>query len=322
MHVSYPGTGRRPAVHAVDDVSFTIAAGQIVGLVGESGSGKSSIGSVLLGLVEPDAGRLIFAGQDITRSRRRDRRLIARQLQAVFQDPFGSMNPTLTVGDTLAETLRYNLGLSHEQIHNRLGDALTEVGLDESVLGRYPAQFSGGQRQRLAIARAIAVEPSFLICDEAVSALDLSVQAQVLNLLMRLRTRRNLSYLFISHDLAVVRYLSDQIVVLYAGRIVERGPAEIVGERPSHPYTQALLAAAPVADPDEQTERRARRTTLTVRSERPATGCSFADRCPFAIDRCRVERPELIAHASGAFVACHRADELTATTAPAPSSRP
>ncbi|GAA1949608.1 oligopeptide/dipeptide ABC transporter ATP-binding protein [Catenulispora subtropica] len=309
LTVRYPGARRRTPVTAVDDVSFSVGYGRTVGVVGESGSGKSSIGAALLGLVPVADGTIRYDGEDITHATRRDRRRLARGMQIVFQDPFGSMNPARTVGATLGEALRFNLGLGEAETRARLVEAVREVGLPEAALDRYPGQFSGGQRQRLAIARALAVKPAFIVCDEPVSALDLSVQAQVVNLLMRLKQTHGLGYLFISHDLTIVRHLSDEIVVLFAGRVVEQGPAAIVGERPTHPYTRALLAAAPVPDPDRQAERRLRRTA----GPRPATGiavdgCAFSERCPLVVDRCRAERPELLPAPGGVAVACHRSD--------------
>lgn len=304
-------------VNAVRGVDLTVGRGETVGLVGESGSGKSTIGSAVLGLVPATGGGVEFDGADITRSTRADRRLLARRMQVVFQDPYGSMNPAHTVGDTLAEALRYNLGLPQDEIRERVLRALDDVGLPPGAAHRYPAAFSGGQRQRIAIARALVMEPDFIVCDEAVSALDLSVQAQVLNVLVRLKQSRGLSYLFISHDLSVVRYLSDTIVVLYAGRVVERGPASLVADHPSHPYTQALLAAAPVPDPVAQRRRQAERrlaSTVTTASGRVSAGCAFAARCPFAQENCWAEQPELVEH-DGVAVACHWRDEIAAGTA-------
>ncbi|GGN20487.1 oligopeptide/dipeptide ABC transporter ATP-binding protein [Streptomyces fuscichromogenes] len=304
-------------VHAVRGVDLTVGRGETVGLVGESGSGKSTIGSAVLGLVPATGGGIEFDGADITHATRTDRRLLARRMQVVFQDPYGSMNPAHTVGDTLAEALRHNLGLPADEIHERVLRALDDVGLPPGAAHRYPAAFSGGQRQRIAIARALVMEPDFIVCDEAVSALDLSVQAQVLNLLARLKRDRGLSYLFISHDLAVVRYLSDTIVVLYAGRVVERGPAALVADHPSHPYTRALLAAAPVPDPIAQRRRQAERrltSTAGTTSGRVSAGCAFAPRCPFAQETCWSDQPELVEH-DGVSVACHRRDEIAAGTA-------
>ncbi|MET3803221.1 oligopeptide/dipeptide ABC transporter ATP-binding protein [Nakamurella sp. UYEF19] len=311
--VHYPGRRRRsPGLDAVRGVSIDIAAGRTVGLVGESGSGKSSIGAALLGLVPTAAGTISFDGADITHADRAARRLLARRMQVVFQDPFGSMNPARTIGETVTEALRYNLGLDRGVVADRLERALTDVGLPPSAAGRYPGEFSGGQRQRIAIARAIAVDPDFIVCDEAVSALDLSVQAQVLNLFARLKAERGLSYLFISHDLSVVRYLSDEIVVLFGGRVVEQGPAGTVAGRPAHPYTQALVAAAPVPDPVEQRRRRLQRIALAVAGAGTVAapqGCAFAPRCPLATAICREEDPQLAEREQQVKVACHHYED-------------
>ncbi|NUO45038.1 MAG: ABC transporter ATP-binding protein [Streptomyces sp.] len=301
-------------VNAVRGVNLTVGRGETVGLVGESGSGKSTIGSAVLGLAPVTGGSVQFDGADITHSTRTDRRLLARRMQVVFQDPYGSMNPAHTVGDTLAEALRYNLGLPADEIRERILRALDDVGLPPGAAHRYPAAFSGGQRQRIAIARALVMEPDFVVCDEAVSALDLSVQAQVLNLLARLKRTRGLSYLFISHDLTVVRYLSDTIVVLYAGQVVERGPAAQVADHPVHPYTRALLAAAPVPDPVVQRRRQAERrlaATTGPAAGRISAGCSFAPRCPFAQETCWTVQPQIVQHDEAA-VACHRHEEIAA----------
>ncbi|WP_046727285.1 oligopeptide/dipeptide ABC transporter ATP-binding protein [Streptomyces humi] len=304
-------------VTAVRGVDLTVDRGETVGLVGESGSGKSTIGSAVLGLVPASRGGIEFDGADITHGTRADRRLLARRMQVVFQDPYGSMNPAHTVGDTLAEALRHNLRLPADEIQERVLRALDDVGLPPGAAHRHPAAFSGGQRQRIAIARALVMEPEFVVCDEAVSALDLSVQAQVLNLLARLKRARGLSYLFISHDLAVVRYLSDTVVVLYAGRVVERGPAVQVADHPLHPYTRALLAAAPVPDPVAQRRRQAERRlagTVGTAAARTSVGCAFAPRCAFAQEVCWSVQPDLVAHDTVA-VACHRGEEIAAGTA-------
>ncbi|UUU29433.1 ATP-binding cassette domain-containing protein [Streptomyces sp. CA-210063] len=318
LDVTYRRPGRRGGpVHAVRGVDLTVRRGETVGLVGESGSGKSTIGSAVLGLVPATGGSVSFDGTDITHSSRADRRLLARRMQVVFQDPYGSMNPAHTVGDTLSEALRHNLGLPGDEIEKRVLRALDDVGLPPGAARRYPAAFSGGQRQRIAIARALVMEPDFIVCDEAVSALDLSVQAQVLNLLAQLKRTRSLSYLFISHDLSVVRYLSDTIVVLYAGRVVERGPAAQIADHPAHPYTRALLAAAPVPDPVIQRRRQAERRRVvaaTPATGRTSQGCDFAPRCPFAQETCWSTRPELTDH-DGVAVACHRYDQVMAEAA-------
>lgn len=312
LTVSYSARGRGPTV-AVDGVDLEVHHGETVGLVGESGSGKSSLGNAILGLVDVAAGEVRFDGEAITHADRRDRRRLSERMQVVFQDPYGSMNPVRTIRDTLTEGLRLNLGLPAPEIEHRVERALADVSLPTSVLQRYPGQFSGGQRQRIAIARALVVDPAFLVCDEAVSALDLSVQAQVLNMLVRLRTERSLAQLFISHDLSVITHLSEVIVVMYAGRVVERGPVGVVGRGEGHPYTRMLLASAPVPDPELQVERRAARRRLVPADPTPVgttDACLFADRCPFARAECRATRPPLEVRADGHLVACHRYDEI------------
>ena len=247
-----------PVFQALKGVSLDIAAGETVGLVGESGSGKTTMGRVILGLTPPTAGRVMFDGQDMTHAPQSVRRQLGRDIQVVFQDPYGSLNPARTIGDTLSEPLMMIRGLSRSEIVSRIDEVLHRVGLPSDAAQRYPGQFSGGQRQRIAIARAVIVHPRLLVCDEPVSALDLSVQAQVLNLLKQLQQTMGLAMLFISHDLTVVRHVSHRTVVLYRGAIVEQGDAAQVHDHPQHPYTQKLLAAAPVPDPLLQRQRRER----------------------------------------------------------------
>ncbi|HEX3650085.1 MAG TPA: ATP-binding cassette domain-containing protein, partial [Pseudonocardiaceae bacterium] len=253
----YPRGFRRPPLVAVDQVSLSVAAGETVALVGESGSGKSSLGNAVLGLVAPARGTIVFDDEDITRARPGRRRVLTRDIQCVFQDPTGSLNPRRTVGQTLGERLVRDR-LSRAEQTERVAAALRRVNLDADAADRYPAQFSGGQLQRIAIARALMVRPRLIVCDEPTSALDLSVQAQVLNLLTRLRRELGLGYLFITHDLAVVRHVAHRVVVLYRGSVVESGPTEQVCDRPADPYTRRLLDAVPVPDPAEQARRRAR----------------------------------------------------------------
>jgi peptide/nickel transport system ATP-binding protein len=247
---------RRPAFRALDQVSFDVNAGETVGLVGESGSGKTTIGRVVLGMVAASAGRVRFDGEDITHATRVRRRALAREIQVVFQDPYGSLNPARRIGDTLAEPLLSDAALTRDDRAVRIREVLARVGMPADTAERYPAQFSGGQRQRIAIARAVIARPRLVICDEPVSALDLSVQAQVLNLLNDLQRSMGLALLFISHDLGVVRHVSHRTLVLYKGQIVERGDTQRVHAAPEHPYTRALLAAAPVPDPIAQRARR------------------------------------------------------------------
>jgi ABC-type oligopeptide transport system ATPase subunit len=249
--------GKGQVFQALKGVSLNIHPGETVGLVGESGSGKTTVGRVILGLTEATSGQVIFDGEDITQASRTRRRILGRDIQVVFQDPYGSLNPARTVGDTLAEPLLSDKSLSPTDIQQRIAEVLQRVGMPTDTAQRYPGQFSGGQRQRIAIARAVIAKPRLIVCDEPVSALDLSVQAQVLNLLKELQQSMGLAMLFISHDLTVVRHVSHRTVVLYRGDIVEQGDAAQVHEHPQHPYTRALLAAAPVPDPLIQRERRA-----------------------------------------------------------------
>ncbi|MCF2527305.1 ABC transporter ATP-binding protein [Yinghuangia soli] len=303
-----------PPLRAVDGVSFAVRAGETVGLVGESGSGKSTIGRAVLGLNPVTEGRISFAGDDITRAAPRVRRRLSSRLQVVFQDPYSSLNPARTIGQTLAEPLLVHEKSGRAETAERVAAMLRRVGMPADAADRYPGQFSGGQRQRIAIARALMLSPQLVICDEPVSALDLSIQAQVMNLLAELQDELALSYLFIAHDLPVVRHLSHRVLVLYRGQVLESGDAGAVYDRPAHPYTQALLAAAPEPDPAAQRARRASRAAAKAEPGPPSpTGCVFAHRCPQVADRCRTERPELRVLApepAPRAVACHLVDEL------------
>jgi len=312
LTVEYSRGRGRPPLRAVDGVSFSLTARETLGLVGESGSGKTTIGRAILGLAPVTAGEIRFAGEEITAASRQRRRALSTELQVVFQDPYSSLNPTRTIGQTLSEVMRAHGRPAREDVQERVHAMLEHVGLPSDATDRYPAHFSGGQRQRVAIARALMNQPRLVICDEPTSALDLSVQAQVLNLLRGLQHEFELGYLFISHDLAVVRHLSHRIVVLYRGRIVEHGDAAAVYANPAHPYTVALLDAAPVPDPEIQQQRRGVRVRKAVTGPPvdDANGCSFAPRCPHVIDRCRTSRPALEAMPEGTLVACHRWREL------------
>lgn len=302
---------RHSAVRAVDGVSFTINEGEVVGLVGESGSGKSTIGRAILGLTDATGGQITFDGQDITSLRGRRRRPLATQIQVVFQDPLSSLNPRWTIGRSIAEPLRLHQKQTRDKADTEAERLLGLVGLQPVLASRLPRELSGGQRQRVAIARAIALSPRLIVCDEPTSALDLSTQSQTLNLLREMHRARGLSYLFISHDLDVVRYLSDRIVVLYRGQIMETGLATALADNPQHPYTQALLSASPVPDPHAQSQRRrTRQQVSSITAEiRPAapTGCPFTHRCNHAADVCTTTRPQLIDIPDGK-VACHLHD--------------
>jgi len=303
-----------PPLRAVDTVSLAVAPKETLGLVGESGAGKSTIGRAILGLAPVKEGRVCLAGVDITRATLTQRRQLSSRLQVVFQDPYSSLNPARTIGQTLSETIRAHEHIQRATVRNQVSSMLELVGLPADAANRYPGQFSGGQRQRIAIARALMVSPRLVICDEAVSALDLSVQAQVLNLLQDLQDALGLSYLFIAHDLSVVRHISHRIVVLYRGRVMEQGDAATVYAAPAHPYTRALLQAAPDPDPEAQRARRAAR--MPGRSDSfgalPPDSCPFAPRCPHTIEPCRTTRPELQPTPEGSLVACHRWRELRA----------
>lgn len=304
---------RRSTVHAVDDVSFSVQPGEIVGVVGESGSGKSTIGRCVLGLEQPSGGGIRFDGIDLgAHSARRNRRDVAKRLQVVFQDPYSSLNPFRTIGQSLTEPLQAVRRMPTAAADVLARDMLEAVGLPRAAADRYPNQFSGGQRQRIGIARALIMEPKLVICDEAVSALDLSTQAQVLNLLAKLAVERDLAYIFIAHDLEVVRYIAHRTIVLYRGRVMEQGPAGDVHERPLHPYTAALNAAAPTTDPVAQRRRREARAAVAPAAPAagPATGhagCPFAARCAFAQEVCRTERPADTV-VGDRTVACHLYD--------------
>jgi oligopeptide/dipeptide ABC transporter ATP-binding protein len=305
------GRGRKAAAApaAVDRVSFSIAPGETVGLVGESGSGKSTIGKAILGLQKVSGGSITYQGKDITSAGASQRRALGSELRAVFQDPNSSLNPRNTVGSSLAEPLRLR-GIGATEARQRAEDMLERVGLPREAVDRYPSQFSGGQRQRISVARALICDPKLVVCDEAVSALDLSTQAQVLNLLADLRDERGLGYLFIAHDIAVVQFLAQRVVVLYRGQVMESGPAAAVTENPRHPFTQALVAASPVPRPAEQAARREARESLGVRTGAAAVpgpgGCPFRLRCPLATELCATERPALRT-VGGSDVACHYA---------------
>jgi oligopeptide/dipeptide ABC transporter ATP-binding protein len=295
-------------VRAVDGVSFEVGRGETLGLVGESGCGKSTVGRTVLRLQEPTSGRAVFEGQELFTLNREPLRRLRRRMQIVFQDPYGSLNPRMTIGDAVAEGLEIHRLLPRAEIPKRVTALLEEVGLDPSYARRYPHEFSGGQRQRIGIARALAVEPAFIVCDEPVSALDVSVQAQVLNLLGDLQRRRGLSYLFIAHDLAVVRQVAHRVAVMYLGRIVEEGPTEALLARPSHPYTVALLSAAPEPEPGAQKRRIVLSGDLPSPSN-PPPGCPFHTRCfhPSKSERCRTELP-LLRPVHGTRAACHYAE--------------
>jgi oligopeptide/dipeptide ABC transporter ATP-binding protein len=303
-------------VTAVDGVSFSLQAGETLAVVGESGCGKSTLGRLVLRLIDPTTGRIGFAGRDVTELKERDLRHLRRSAQLIFQDPYASLNPRLTIEQILAEPLALHDVVPPSRRTARVKDLLQFVGLEPQVTRRYPHEFSGGQRQRVAIARALAVEPKLIVCDEPVSALDVSIRAQVLNLLRGLQKRFGLAYIFISHDLAVVKHIADRVAVLHLGRIVEIGLSQALFANPGHPYTRALLSAIPQPRPGLPGQR------VILQGEMPSplqppSGCAFHTRCPVAVARCRIERPQLAG--SSHAVACHRSGELSPSVNVPPS---
>jgi oligopeptide/dipeptide ABC transporter ATP-binding protein len=309
VHFPRHRSATRPGVAAVDRVDLKIRRGEILGLVGESGCGKSTLARTLLGLVEPSGGVVRFDGEGISNLQERQMRPYRRRMQIVFQDPFSSLNPRMRIGETLAEAMFIHGHATKATAAPLVADLLKLVGLSPAMASRFPHEFSGGQRQRIGIARALAVRPEFIACDEPVSALDVSIQAQIVNLLHDLREKMGLTYLFVSHDLAVVRHISDRVAIMYLGRIVEIAPKERVYDEPLHPYTQALLMAVPV--PTRTSQKRNARKVMQgeVPSPlNPPSGCHFHPRCPHAFAPCALKQPPLQEVVAGHFVACHLYD--------------
>ncbi len=302
-------------VHAIDGVSFAIYKGETLGLVGESGCGKSTTGFALLQLHKATSGSVKFDGVDLSKLPAKDLRAMRKRVQIVFQDPYSTLNPRMTIGEALAEPMRVHKICPEKDIQGRVARLIRDVGLNPNVANRYPHEFSGGQRQRICIARALASDPEFIVCDEPISALDVSIQAQIINLLMDIQEKYNLTYLFIAHDLAVVRHISDRVAVMYLGKIMEiAGKDELFG-RPLHPYTKALLSAVPEADPD--VERGRKRIILqgdVSNAIDPPSGCRFHPRCAHARPMCAGEVPELEDRGEGHFVACLRVAEIEKET--------
>ena len=311
FHVS-KGFGRSGKLKAVDDVSFSIFKGETLGLVGESGCGKTTIGRTIARLYKPTGGQILINGTDIAHMHQRELRPYRRKMQVIFQDPYASLNPRMTVGDIVAEPLdihKIAIGLERQK---KIYSLLESVGLTKEHANRFPHEFSGGQRQRIGLARALALEPDLIICDEPISALDVSIQAQVINLLEDLQKQKGLTYLFIAHDLSMVQHISHRIGVMYLGHLVELAESRTLYDEPLHPYTQALLSAIPVPDPDET----ARRKRIILEGDVPTpidppAGCPFASRCPCVMTICREARPPMLETRPGHFVACYLANDTS-----------
>jgi oligopeptide transport system ATP-binding protein len=307
----YFKVGKNAVLKAVDGVNFKIYKGETLGLVGESGCGKTTCGKTVMGLYEATGGQVIFDGTDIHSLNRREKKEFTKRAQIIFQDPYSSLNPRMTVGDIIGEGIDIH-GLCHgKEREEKIHELLELVGLNREHASRFPHEFSGGQRQRIGIARALAIEPEFIVCDEPISALDVSIQAQVVNLLIELQQKKNLTYLFIAHDLSMVKHISDRVGVMYLGNMVEFASSDELYAEPLHPYTTALMSAIPIPDPDAEKEKK----RIPIEGEipspiNPKPGCRFAARCRYATDQCRQETPELAEVKPDHFVACHRTMEL------------
>ena len=304
----YFHVGRHATLKAVDNVSFEVYKGETVSLVGESGCGKSTTGRCLIKLYDPTSGNVYYDGEDITKYNKAQKKEFTKKVQMIFQNPYASLNPRMTVKEIVGEGLKQQ-GVPNAEIEERVESLLKVVGLNKDHMSRFPHEFSGGQRQRIGIARALSVDPEFIICDEPISALDVSIQAQVINMLKELQEEKGLTYLFIAHDLSVVKYISDRVVVMYLGTIVETAETEELYGNPQHPYTQALLSAIPEADPDKAKANKRIQIKGEIPSPiNPKNACRFAERCQYATDRCFNEMPELREVAPGHKVACHMVD--------------
>lgn len=298
----------RGMLHAVDDVTFTIGKGKTLGVVGESGCGKSTTGRAILRLLEPTGGEVLFEGEDLAKLSKEEMRKKRKDLQIIFQDPFSSLNPRKTISQTIAEPLLLNKMVSDKkQLQQKVLELMETVGLAERLYNTYPHELDGGRRQRIGIARALSVNPKFIVCDEPVSALDVSIQAQILNLMEDLQEQMGLTYMFITHDLSVVNHFSDDIAVMYLGKLIEKAPSDELFKNPTHPYTQALLSAIPLPNIHKQLDRILLKGEITSPIE-PKPVCRFANRCNYATDRCRSEEPQLKEISPGHFVSCFLAE--------------
>ena len=307
----YFQVGKHATLKAVDGVNFKIYKGETLGLVGESGCGKTTCGKTVMGLYEATGGQVIFDGTDIHSLNRKEKKEFTKRAQIIFQDPYSSLNPRMTVEDIIGEGIDIHGLYKGEERKQKIHELLELVGLNKEHALRFPHEFSGGQRQRIGIARALAVEPEFIVCDEPISALDVSIQAQVVNLLIELQTNKNLTYLFIAHDLSMVKHISDRVGVMYLGNMVEFASSDELYSEPLHPYTKALMSAIPIPDPDEEKKKK----RIPIEGEipspiNPKPGCRFAARCRYATDACREATPELVEVKPDHFVACHRVKEL------------
>ncbi|GFN35167.1 ABC transporter ATP-binding protein [Tepidimicrobium xylanilyticum] len=302
----YFNVGKDMVLKAVDDVSFNIKEGETLGLVGESGCGKTTCGRTILGIYNATEGHVYFDGQDVHAMNRSEKLKFKKNAQIIFQDPYASLDPRMTISEIIAEGMDVHFKLTHKEREKRINELLEIVGLNQEHASRFPHELSGGQRQRVGIARALAVEPKFIVCDEPISALDVSIQAQIVNLLVKLQKEMGLTYLFISHDLSMVKHISDRVGVMYLGSIVELAPSFNLYEKPLHPYTKALISAIPIPDPKIEDERNRIKLEGEVPSPiNPPEGCKFYKRCARAMDKCRNSRPELKEIEKDHFVACH-----------------
>lgn len=307
----YFPAGKKKVVKAVDGINLKIRKGETIGLVGESGCGKTTCGRTIIKLYEPTKGKILFEGKDVSKLHGKELLSFKKDVQVIFQDPYASLDPRMTIGEIISEGMHVHLKLSQKEMDERVADLLNKVGLNAEYANRFAHELSGGQRQRVGIARALAVEPKFIMCDEPISALDVSIQAQVVNLLKRLQQQMGLSYLFITHDLSMVRQISNRIAVMYLGSLVEIADSEDIYIKNRHPYTKALLSAIPIADPTIERERK----RILLQGDVPSPvnlpqGCNFCNRCPYATQLCKEKKPKLREIEPGHFTACHRAEEM------------
>ena len=297
-------------LHAVDDVTFSIPRGKTLGVVGESGCGKSTTGRVILRLLEATSGEVLFEGKDVLALSEKQMRVMRQEMQIIFQDPFSSINPRKSISETIAEPIyRHHLASNRKEQEEKVFELMKTVGLAERFANAYPHELDGGRRQRVGIARALALQPKFIVCDEPVSALDVSIQAQILNLMQELQADMGLTYMFITHDLSVVNHISDEVAVMYLGKVVEKAPTDAIFDNPAHPYTKALLSAIPVPSLENRRQRILLKGELTSPITPPAA-CRFANRCPYATDECRQQEPELREVEPNHFVACFHAERI------------